>query len=171
MNAAAASAVVIGIGNVLLSDEGVGVHAIRALMDRYAFPEGVLLIDGGNKGLELLPYIEGDHLMLIDAVDFGEPPGTVRVMEGDEIHAFLDMKFSVHQIGVPDLLFAAMLTGVLPLNLCLVGIQPESLEAGLELTGTVRGKMDELLGLAVEELRSWGIEVKEAASGVPCDSL
>ncbi len=147
-------------------------HAVRALVERYSFPGGVRLIDGGTKGLELLSYVEGDHLMLLDAVDFGAAPGTVRMIEGDGIHAFMDMKFSVHQIGVPDLLFAAMLTDALPRDVCLVGIQPQSLEAGLELTDVVRGKMEELLGMAVERLRSWGVEVaiKEAAD-VSCDSL
>lgn len=154
---------IIGIGNLLLQDEGAGVHAVEALKERFTFPDDVQLLDGGCKGLELLAYIEGEHLMLIDAVDFEAPPGTIKIIEGASINAFLDMKFSVHQIGVPDLLFAAMLTDAMPKNVCLVGIQPESIEAGVELTETLRGKLDELIGVAVDKLRAWGIEVKEAA--------
>lgn len=162
---------IIGIGNLLLKDEGVGVHAIEALRERYSFPGDVQLLDGGTKGLDLLCFIEGDRLMLIDAVDFSAEPGTIRLLEGDAIHKFLDMKFSVHQIGVPDMLFAAMFCDELPPHVCLVGIQPESLEPGVELTDTLNGKMDELLKAAVGKLHAWGIDVKEAASSVSCDSI
>lgn len=156
---------VLGIGNLLLRDEGVGVRAVAALGERYDFPPDVELIDGGTMGLDLLPFIEGrDALLIVDAADLGAKPGTVKVIEGGDIKVFLDMKFSVHQIGVPDLLFAAALKGIAPPRICLVGIQPEVVETGLELSETLSERFGELLGAVVAKLRSWGIEIQERKS-------
>jgi hydrogenase maturation protease len=139
------------------------VHAINALGERYTFPEGVSLIDGGTKGLDLLPDIEGrERLMLIDAVDFRAAPGTIRVIEGADVKIFLDLKFSVHQIGVPDMLFAASFMGIMPPAICLVGIQPHSLEWGVELSPLIAGRMDAFLNVIMEKFTEWGIEPTEA---------
>ncbi len=165
------NAAVLGIGNLLLSDEGVGVHAIRALREKYTFPEGLELIDGGTMGLDLLPFIEGkEKLLIVDAANFEAPPGTIRPLEGANIHRFFDKKFSVHQIGLPDMLFAAELKGMLPPTLCLVGIQPETLETGLEMSGAVRENFDSLIDAIIKKLREWGFEVKGAAN-VPGDTV
>jgi len=156
---------VIGIGNLLLMDEGVGVHAVKALWERFTFPKEVEIIDGGTMGLDLLPYLEGkENLLLIDAVDFKAEPGTIRIIEGDSIKKFLDMKFSVHQIGLPDMLFAASLTGVAPPRICLVGIQPKTLEAGIDISDTLKEKFEALIETSVEKLRQWGLEVTEKAN-------
>ena len=152
------TASVIGIGNLLLQDEGVGVHAINHLRERYSFPAGVDLIDGGTMGLDLLPYIEGrDHLMLIDAVDFGEAPGTIRIIEDTNMKVFLDLKFSVHQIGIPDMLFALDFKGITPPSMCLVGIQPAKVEAGSHPSPLIRDRMSGLYAIILEKLGSWGI--------------
>ncbi len=165
------NAAVLGIGNLLLSDEGVGVHVIRALREKYTFPEGLELIDGGTMGLDLLPFIEGkEKLLIVDAANFEAPPGTIRLIESDNIKRFLDTKFSVHQIGLPDMLFAAELKDMLPPTLCLVGIQPKTLETGLEMSEVVRENFDSLIDAIIKKLREWGIEVKEAAN-VPGDTV
>jgi hydrogenase maturation protease len=162
---------VLGIGNLLLRDEGAGVHAIWALRERFSFPGDVELIDGGTMGLDLLPYIEGrEKLLIVDAVDFRADPGTIRVIEGSDIKAFLDMKFSVHQIGLPDMLFAASFSGVAPPLIALVGIQPEKIEAGVELSETLWGKFDDLLDVIIKKLKSWGAEVEESGN-VPRNTL
>jgi hydrogenase maturation protease len=162
---------VLGIGNLLLRDEGVGVHAARALRKRYVFPEGVEIIDGGTMGLDLLPFVEGrDSLLIIDAVDFGAGPGAIKVIEGEDIKTFLDMKFSVHQIGLPDMLFAASLAGMAPPRICLVGIQPHIIDTGLELSDALKERFGVLMDAVVEKLTSWGLEVKETTD-VPCDSV
>lgn len=161
---------VLGIGNLLLRDEGVGVHAIAALRERYVFPEGLTLLDGGTLGLDLLPYVEGnDNLLIIDAVEFRSAPGTIRTLESSDIKTFLDIKFSVHQIGLPDMLRAAALTDILPPRLCLIGIQPDKIETGIELTGTIQAQFDALIDTVTEKLKSWGIDIKETAyvSGNP----
>jgi len=115
-------------------------------------------------GLDLLPHIEGrDNLLLVDAVDFGEPPGTVRTIEGPDIKAFLDMKFSVHQIGVPDMLFAAAFKGISPARICLAGIQPGVIETGLDMSLPVREGLPKLIDVIIRILASWGVEAEEKA--------
>jgi hydrogenase maturation protease len=150
---------IVGIGNYIMTDDAAGIHAVNALRKAYTFPEGVELIDGGTKGIELLPYLEDcRRLMLIDAVDFREPPGTVRIIEGGEMKAFLDLKFSVHQIGITDMLFALDFKGIKPPEMCLVGIQPASLETGTEMTGAVSARFGDLLDTAISRLGDWGIK-------------
>lgn len=149
---------IVGIGNLIMTDDAAGIHAVGALDENYTFPEDVELIDGGTKGVELLPYLEDcRRLMLIDAVDFREPAGTVKVIEGEDMKAFLDLKFSVHQIGIPDMLFALEFKGIKPPEMCLVGIQPASLEMGTEMTREVSSSFGDLLDTAVSRLGNWGI--------------
>jgi hydrogenase maturation protease len=153
---------VIGIGNLLFEDEGVGVHVANALGMRYSLSGDCVIIDGGTKGLELLPIIEEqDALVLVDAVDFGKEPGYIKVIEDSDMKAYLDLKFSVHQIGIPDMLFAMEFKGIKPPKLCLVGIQPESLELKPSLTHKLAGKLDELVEIVVGRLKDWGIPVEE----------
>jgi len=157
---------IVGIGNYIMTDDAAGIHAVNALKESYTFPEGVELIDGGTKGVELLPFLEDcRRLMLIDAVDFREPPGTIRIIEGDEMKAFLDLKFSVHQIGIPDMLFALEFKGIKPPEMCLVGIQPASLEMGTEMTESISAAFGGLLETTLSRLKEWGIEAKETDPG------
>lgn len=165
------STAVFGIGNLLLSDEGAGIHAIRALRERYILPEGLDVVDGGTMGLDLLPYVEGtERLLIVDAVDLGAEPGTVGVIEGERVRRFLDTKFSVHQIGLPDMLFAAELKGILPRELCIVGIQPAEIETGLDMSEAVAKNFETLLEAVVGRLSRWGIRLQESAN-VPGDTL
>ncbi len=150
---------ILGIGNMLLSDDGAGVHAIAKLKAEYEFPESVNLIDGGTKGLDLLPFIEGsDKVLIIDAANFKKEPGTIDVIEGDKIPGFLSSKLSVHQIGLPDMLFAARLMEILPSEMCLIGIQPKSMESGTELSDEIKLKLESLIERVLLKLKEWGIE-------------
>ncbi|MBI5099468.1 MAG: HyaD/HybD family hydrogenase maturation endopeptidase [Nitrospirae bacterium] len=152
---------VFGIGNILLSDDGVGVHAINKLKNEYEFPSSVELIDGGTKGLDLLPLLEGrDKVLFVDAANFKKEPGTVDTVIGDNIPAFLSQKLSVHQIGLPDMLFAARLMGVTPPEMCLIGIQPKSMETGTELSEAVSIKMKDLVEKVLQKLKEWGVDVR-----------
>jgi len=149
----------IGLGNILLKDEGIGVHAVRAIKERHAFYPEVEIIDGGTLGLDLLPFFEGrDKILIIDAVNFRKEPGYIGVIEDDDIPSVLNVKLSVHHIGLTDVLFAARLTNVHPSKLCLIGIQPESIDVGLEMTECIRNKMEELITLAIKTLGGWDIE-------------
>lgn len=150
---------VLGLGNILLKDEGVGVHAVNAIKGRYSFPPDVEVIDGGTLGLDLLPLIENkDKILFVDAVDFGKEPGYVGVIDDDAIPSTLMAKMSVHHIGLSDVLFAAKLLDIKPSKLRLIGIQPQSLEVGLDMTECISGKMEVVIGLIMETLKEWNIE-------------
>ncbi|MBI5741255.1 MAG: HyaD/HybD family hydrogenase maturation endopeptidase [Nitrospirae bacterium] len=150
---------VFGIGNVLLSDDGFGVHVINKLRSEYQFPASVELIDGGTKGLDLMPLFEGrDKVLIIDAANFKKEPGTIGYIEGEKIPAFLSAKLSVHHIGLPDMLFVAKLMGTTPPEMCLIGIQPESMETGTDLSGVVGANLDAVVKRVLDKLREWGAE-------------
>ena len=158
----------IGMGNLLMGDEGVGVHAVEALKRKYEFPEEVRLLDGGTLGLDLLHWIEGmDRVLFVDAVDLKRNPGTIAVIEDEDLPAFLGPKLSLHHVGLSDLLFASSFMGTRPAEIALVGIQPETMEIGLELSKTVMDRFEKLLQVVVEKLREWGLEIKEKTAREP----
>ena len=148
---------VLGIGNVLLTDEGIGVRALKELERKFSFPANVELLDGGTAGIELLRHIRNrDYLIIIDAMKCGQKPGTVVRVEGDDVPAAFRTRISPHQLGLSDLLAAAMLTDELPKNLVLFGVEPESIDIGLELTETVEANLKKLLDAVADELRATG---------------
>lgn len=150
---------VFGIGNILLSDDGVGVHAINRLMEEYEFPKTVQFIDGGTKGLDLLPFLEGkDKVLFVDAANFRKEPGTIDEVEGEKIPAFLSQKLSVHQIALPDMLFAAKFMGIEPWDMYLIGIQPKSMETGTELSDEIQSKFEALVSRVLQKLQEWGVK-------------
>lgn len=152
---------VLGVGNRLVSDEGIGIHVIEHLAANYILPEEVMLLDGGTLGLDLLYYIEGsENLLIIDAVETGHESGFMVRLEDEQVPAFLSLKMSPHQVGVPDMLFAAKLKGVTPKRLVLLGIQPELLEIGLDLSPTISARLDELVVKMIVQLQDWGHEVR-----------
>jgi len=151
---------VLGIGNVLLTDEGIGVRALNELERRYTFPENVELLDGGTAGIELLRHIRNrDYLIIMDAMKFNQEPGTVTRVEGNDVPAAFRTRISPHQLGLSDLLAAAMLTDELPPNLVLFGVEPENLDIGLNLTDTVEASVEKLTGAIIDELRSIGCSI------------
>lgn len=127
---------VLGVGNVLMRDEGVGVHVAREIArDASLFGGDVHVVDGGTLGLDLLPLIaDARALVLIDAVDLRAEPGTVSVLRGDAVHGVLGGHLSAHQVGLGDLVAVGRLTGALPERVVLVGVQPAAIEVGVELT-------------------------------------
>jgi hydrogenase maturation protease len=156
------SIALIGLGNILLKDEGVGVHAVEALKRNYDFPEEVRLIDGGTLGLDLLPLIEGaEKILFVDAMELKKEPGAIAVIEDQEIPSLLEPKLSLHHVGLSDLLFASRFMGNQPAKMALIGIQPETMEIGLDLSPAILRRFEELLQTIVEKLREWGLEVKE----------
>jgi hydrogenase maturation protease len=148
----------IGLGNLLMRDEGVGVQAVRAVEERYEIPPDVEIVDGGTSGLDLLPYIEGrNRVLFVDAVNFGQEPGYIGVLENQEIPALFARKDSLHHLGLMDVLATAQLLDVTPRNLCLIGIQPLSLEIGLELSELLQTRMEFLVAQIITKLGDWGI--------------
>ena len=153
---------ILGVGNLLLSDEGVGLRVVEKLAATYELPEGVQTLDGGTLGLDLLYYLEGEdgrpveNLLIVDAVEMGKEPGTLMRMEDDQVPASLSVKMSPHQIGIPDMLFAAKLKDIYPPNVVLWGVQPAVLDVGLELSPPVAAQVDVLVEKIVKELARWG---------------
>ena len=148
---------VLGIGNVLLTDEGVGVRTLKELERRFSFPANVELLDGGTAGIELLRHIRNrDCLIIIDAMKSGQVPGTIVRVAGEDVPAAFRTRISPHQLGLSDLLAAAMLTDELPKNLVLFGVEPESIDIGLDLTETVEANLGKLIEAVADELRATG---------------
>ncbi|HSJ49132.1 MAG TPA: HyaD/HybD family hydrogenase maturation endopeptidase [Gammaproteobacteria bacterium] len=134
------SVLVLGIGNSLLSDEGVGVHAIRSL-EKDAPLHGVQYLDGGTLSFTLAGTIEdSEQLIVVDAAELGAPAGTVRCFEGAAMDGFLgsNRKRSVHEVSLLDLLAVVLLAGRLPERRALVGIQPECIDWGHDPSPAVR---------------------------------
>jgi hydrogenase maturation protease len=149
---------VLGLGNILLKDEGLGVRAVERLAARYRLPPEVQVMDGGVMGLDLLPHLEGvSHLLITDAVQIGRLPGSLVRLEGEAIPATLSLKMSMHQVGLQELLALAGFQGTLPEQVVLWGLEPASLEWGLELSAPVAAQIDALVDAAVGELRAWGV--------------
>lgn len=152
---------ILGVGNLLLSDESVGVHLVNQLESEYTFPEGVELVDGGTAGMELLDYIASrEHIIIIDAVLTGDEPGTVVILKDDQVPALFNNKVSPHQLGLSDLLGALKLTDESPENIFLVGVVPESVEPGLEMTETITKCMPTMMQCVLDHLDEIGIEAK-----------
>ena len=154
---------VLGIGNILWADEGFGVRAVEAFHRAYELPPGVVLLDGGTQGLYLVNFVqEADALLVFDAIDYGLEPGTLKVVEGDEVPKFTGAKkMSLHQTGFQEVLSAAELLGACPRRLALVGCQPLDLEDwGGPLTAPVAAAIGPALDAAVALLGGWGIEAR-----------
>lgn len=149
---------VIGVGNILLRDEGVGVRIVLELerlvsAGSIVLPIDTRLVDGGTLGLDLLPMIaDARALVLVDAVDIDRDPGALTVLRDEEIHGALAGHVSPHQVGISDLVAAARLIGVLPDQVALVGVQPDAIEIGLELTGPVEAAVPLAVAMVEAEL-------------------
>jgi hydrogenase maturation protease len=155
---------ILGSGNILLQDEGLGVHAVERLTSQYWLPQEVQALDGGVVGLALLPYLEGvSSLLVLDAIQAGQQPGTLARLSDHGLSAALSLKTSMHQIGLQELLATGSLLGTLPPHVVLWGMEPASIEWGIGLTPPVAVHLDALVGAAVQELRDWGFSVKERA--------
>ena len=151
------SILVLGLGNILLSDEGVGVRIVEALDAAHELPAEVEVLDGGTSGMDLLDMVaERDCLIVADAVNADAPAGRVIRLENDDIRMLFETRFSPHQLGLSDLLAALRLVGKAPRRVIVVGVVPENLALGLELSPPVAAGRDAALGMIVDELRRLG---------------
>lgn len=151
------SLLVLGLGNVLCGDDGLGVAAIESLKRRYRVPVGVRVLDGGTLGLSLLTHIRAsDDVIIVDAISGGGPPGTLVRLEAEEVAPAVRHRLSCHQVGVADLLDALDLLGAYPRRLILLGLVPETLELDYGCSPAVKAKLPELVGKIVEEASRLG---------------
>ena len=155
--------VVLGLGNILLQDEGLGIRALERLRTRYRLPPAVQALDGGVMGLDLLPYLDDvDALLVIDAVQTGRLAGSLVRLEDEAIPAALAVKMSVHQVGLQELLATSRLQGTLPPRVVLWGMEPAAIEWGLDLSPSVAASLDELVDAVARELRDWHLAIEPA---------
>jgi hydrogenase maturation protease len=157
MNDTPIRALVIGLGNPLMGDDGAGLAALARLREDWLLPEGVELVDGGTWGMNLLPIIEGcPYVLLLDAIEAGSPPGTLTVLEREEIPRYFQLKLSPHQIDLREVLGLAELRGKLPARLIAIGVQPERIEMGITLSPPVARAVDKIAHAAVDALELAG---------------
>ena len=150
-------AVVLGIGNTILTDEAAGVRAVEALERAYKMPANVQVIDGGTSGMEMIEDLSNlDFLIVIDVVKTGAAAGTVVKIEGDQIPVFFRRKLSPHQIALPDVLACLELLDTMPKEIIVLGVELISLELGMEMTPTVAAKVPLLMEMAASELVARG---------------
>jgi hydrogenase maturation protease len=146
---------VVGLGNLMRTDDAVGMLAFEWLQKNSQLPEGVLLIEGGTLGLDLLHPLTGvTHLLALDAIDAHEMPGTVLRFAGESI-ADMPATKSVHLLGFSDLIGAMRLTGDAPEQIVVLGVQPEKIAWGTELTATVAAALPKLVDAATRQIADW----------------
>jgi hydrogenase maturation protease len=145
--------VILGVGNLLLSDEGVGVHVANKLIEM-DLPAGVEVIEGGTDGFRLMNVVtEADRLIVVDAVKGGSPPGSIYRFDIKDAPSSPDaFKTSVHQIGILEVVHLSELIGQTP-ETTVIGVEPGSLEMGMELSPEVQEKIPKIIELILEEVK------------------
>jgi hydrogenase maturation protease len=147
--------VVLGVGNTLMRDEGLGVRCIEELERRKMLAADVVVIDGGTSTHELMDDLQNlDMLVIVDAAATGKEPGTIVRLEGSSIPSAFSNKLSPHQHGINDLLAALTLLGRSPAKLVLFGVEPHTMELGMELSTVVRATIPELCARVAREVRA-----------------
>lgn len=161
--ARAGRTLVLGVGNLLMGDDGLGPAALERLLQEWRLPPEVAWLDGGTGGLALLPEIEGaECILLIDAIDVGATPGSEVVLERGELPRSHGLRLSPHQVGLWDLLALAELRGRLPRQAVVLGLQPDAIMASQGLSDAVAARLPTLIGRIVERLGEWGHELRPA---------
>jgi len=149
---------VLGLGNILLGDEAVGVRVIEMLRESHKYLANVTFLDGGTLSFTLAGYIEqADNLIIVDAAQLNDTPGKVSVFEGDDMDRFIskNRNKSVHEVNITDILALSHLTGDLPARRALVGIQPQSIEWSDALSQPVADAMPKACALTYELIKKW----------------
>lgn len=161
---------ILGIGNLLLKDEGIGIHALRRIEGKYRFPPEVELVDGGVLGLGLLHTLSNsDIVIVLDAIKNGKTPGSLYRIDDKELSIRVRAKNSLHQIDFLETLFASELIGKRP-KCVVIGIEPKDTSSvDMNLSPEVEGAMDGLIEMVLLELKNHGI-VPEERFNVPCDT-
>jgi hydrogenase maturation protease len=145
--------VILGVGNLLLSDEGVGVHVANELL-QLDLPAGVSVVEGGTDGLGLIDIItEADRLIVVDAVKGGGAPGSIYHFDIDEVRGCPSgFQTSAHQIGILEVINLSGLIGQQPYT-TVIGVEPKSLEMSMELSPEVKDKIPRIIELVLDELK------------------
>jgi hydrogenase maturation protease len=158
---------VLGVGNPLMTDDGLGLAAIEVLGREWEFEPSVELVDGGTWGMRLLPEIEdAGRLLILDAIDKGAAPGALVELDRSELPLMFTTKVSPHQVDLREVLALAALRGSLPPVVAAIGLQPDRIELGTELSPLLAQRLDQLVQRAAWRLATWG-HVGRAIGKVP----
>ena len=153
---------VLGVGNTLMRDDGIGVHAVETLAARYELPANLCVVDGGVAGLRLLGEIAAaDYVIIVDALKNNGVPGTIYRLRREDIQPRRGPFVSAHEVGIADLLAAAEFSGRLP-ETEILGVEPlETETVGLDLSSPLRGAMSQIVAAIIDTLHAHGVELKE----------
>lgn len=142
---------VLGIGNLLLKDEGVGIHVIEALKHE-KLPENVELVDGASAGFDLLPVVQNcARLIVIDAIKTKDKPGTIYKFTPEDIQIKKELDVSLHDVDFFQVIELAKKSKTLPPTK-MIAIVPDIIELGMELSDILKGKLQKLVSLVKEEI-------------------
>jgi hydrogenase maturation protease len=154
-------AVVLGVGNTILADDGVGVRAVEAFERDYVPPDGVTVIDAGTSSMEMIEDLSHlDFLLVVDAIHDGQPPGSLVRLAGEQVPVFFRRNLSPHGIGLSDVLAALELLGAEPQETVILGVQPVSTDLSTELTPAIAALVPELVRQIADELTQRGYACK-----------
>jgi hydrogenase maturation protease len=148
---------VVGLGNPIMADDGLGLVALERLRQGWRLPQSVHLVDGGTWGMNLLPLIEdAERVLFLDAIDAGRPPGTLVELGREALPRSLGLKLSPHQIDLREVLALAELRGTIPSDMVAIGLQPGRVEMCAGLSPELECRLDDLLRAVVDRLDRWG---------------
>lgn len=150
---------VLGVGNILLSDEAIGVRVVEALQQHYDFSDGVEFLDGGTAGMELFEHLRHrKSLIVVDAIRSPGSPGDMVVLRDKDVPLFFNNRISPHQLGLSDVLLALEFVDQQPEHITLFGIVPESLKPEIKLSDLIAAKLPELVAKVRQELEALGVQ-------------
>jgi hydrogenase maturation protease len=157
---------VLGIGNILLTDEGFGVRVIEKLYETYEFPDNVSIVDGGVLGINLLGVIaEAQHLIVVDAVKNKQPPGTFYRLEKDQLPERILLKNSLHQTDFLETLTLCQAIDKVPQTTVVLGVEPEDIIThSVEMTPVVAARVDDMMDHVIEELSRLGVTCRKRSA-------
>ena len=158
--------IVLGIGNILLTDEGFGVRVIEKLYDTYDFPENVSIVDGGVLGINLLGVIaEARHLIVVDAVKNKAAPGTLYRLEKEELPERILLKNSLHQTDFLETLTLCQAIDKVPETTVVLGVEPQDITThSVEMTPAVADRVDDMMGRVIQELGRLGVSCRKRSA-------
>jgi len=159
---------ILGVGNLLLGDEGFGVHVIERLQREYCFPPSVELLDGGTAGIMLAPFIEDkDVLFVLDVVNLDDQPGSIHQFNNDDVSSGnIQTRMSPHQVGLLEILDLCRLRGKDPARVEMITVVPEDLSTKIGLSPQLAVAVDEVVAVLLEKLKQMSIFPESPAASM-----
>lgn len=163
-----AEVLILGLGNCLIEDEGVGIAAIEYLQTHYDFPDEIELLDGGTSGMGLLDDLRNrENVIVLDAVNTGHQPGDLVVLRDEQVPAFFRSKVSPHQLALADVLAVLTLTNEQPRKISVIGVEPVSLKTRIGLSDPVKQQLTPMVEEVLQQLIEAGYIVTEKTGTSP----